>query len=185
MSEPDDIDYGITVRDPWVQAIIWGPCRILNREERPPEKVVGERVAVRTAKSLDENAWDYCFAGDSPWSQYADDVGQPYTKRSGVIENRHHPGHIIGTVRVVGDYSGPKPFIDDHMLPASLDSRWHDACYGHTAEEFAQSVEENPWYSDLTKWSWLLADPEPLDEPVPARGQPGVWDVDEQIEEEL
>lgn len=31
----------IEIPDPWAQAIIWGPCRILNREYRPDEEIVG------------------------------------------------------------------------------------------------------------------------------------------------
>jgi len=92
---------GLTVQDPWAQAIVFGPKRIENRSKQPPSKVVGERIAVQTGKSVDHEA--FTLSADSP---FTNEGGMPIE----FLPSRklHHPGHIIGTVRVVGytDASG-------------------------------------------------------------------------------
>lgn len=146
----------IDVSDPRAQAIIHGPCRPLNRDTRPDESIVGEWVGVRCSNSAEE------MVNSEAWEVSKDVEWEPFT-------SRHHPGCVIGVVRVVGAYEGPRPFNGEYMLPVDIDSRWHDQCYGHTAEEFRQSVEGDPWYSDSTDVSWLLDSPRPID-PVACEG---------------
>jgi len=46
--------FALTIRDPWAQAIIHGGKRIEKRTWKPPEKVIGERVAIHCGKTVDE-----------------------------------------------------------------------------------------------------------------------------------
>jgi len=42
-------------------------------------------------------------------------------------------------------------------------------------------MKDNAWWQGPV--GWLLADTDLLDKPVPARGMPSIWTVDQQIKE--
>lgn len=186
----DDIDYGLTVRDPWAQAIIWGPKRIENRGKRPPDKIVGERIAIHCGKVVDEEATINATNAsrlDEPWGLYDVAVNHDRTlSRAGDLFGHHHPGHIIGTVRVIGTVDArPDGLAHATQISGARNRRiasevFTDGKVKHLTG-IGHAVTDNPWWQGPV--GWLLADPHPLDEPVAARGMPGIWDVDRQIEE--
>jgi len=165
----DNIKHGLTVRDPWSQAIVYGPKRIENRGKRPPEKILGERIAVQAGKGVDPLPG---MLHKPPEMELKGWGGYETT------EERHHPGHIIGTVRVVGYWV---PSDNDCQVIASPESYWWDCINEEKGIIRTDLVESNPWWQGPV--GWLLADPQPLDEPIPARGMPGVWNVDKQVKE--
>jgi hypothetical protein len=168
----EDIEHGLTVRDPWAQAIVWGPSRIYNCDERPPDEIIGQRVAVQTAKEVDEEAWRQMRL-PSPsdlWSEY---VPQRLAAARQQTNSRHHPGQIIGTVRIAGWWSYSGGGSSQCHVPCE------ESCFqDRVAQEKQPHLD--PWWQGPV--GWLLADPQPLDEPVPARGLPGIWSVDKQVE---
>jgi hypothetical protein len=167
-----DIEYGLTVQDPWAQAIIWGPKRIENRGKRPPEKIIGERIAVYTGKTVDLQAVHAAWHGKP-----LDGWGDYYSKKE-----HHHPGHIIGTVRVQGFYEPGGDWEMRGGFRAGSEWEWLVSAIfdANDSARAAQMVEDDPWWQGPA--GWLLDDPQPLDEPVPARGFPGVWNVERQVE---
>ena len=181
---------GLTIKDPWAQAIIHGPKRIENRSKRPPEKCIGEWVAIHCGKSVDDYAWGTMTAyrgsktnNPPPIEECHPLVQYGYGEGVEKYTARHHPGHIIGVVRIGGWYSA-----DDYH---------HDARNG-LGHEWAMRLKREgaPWPDDIRKvvmsdpwWQgpvgWLLDNPTPLDTPVPARGQLGVWGLEKQIAKEV
>jgi len=171
----DNIEHGLTVRDPWAQAIIYGPKRIENRGKRPPYKIIGERIAVHTANIWDGKETAACHHLADYWDRYMPEI--PKSEIIGKMKVRHHPGHIIGTVRVVGYWNPPD---DTCEVIAAPESCWWDCINEDKGLIRTDLVESDPWWQGPV--GWLLADPQPLDEPVPARGMPQVWNVDKQVE---
>jgi hypothetical protein len=176
-------EYGLTICDPWAQAIIWGPKRVENRTWCPPEKVIGERLAIGVSQTVDENAAlslrDRVSGGFGlfdriDWSSHHDWICEQANEHDvpATIGYRHHPGHIIGSVKVVGflDERGDDPVaVHEEDSPQGCASMW------------PSEVSDDNWY--VGPVGWALFDPEPLDEPAPVRGRPGVWHVGDQIRE--
>jgi len=193
----DDIDYGLTVRDPWAQAIIFGPKRIENGGKRPPDKIVGERIAIHCGKTVDEGAIKEMYShpsGDDlayndalclALSDFRESLVERLGRNNsrGIHKIKHHPGHIIGTVRVVGWAEMTGESNAGHPLGTSKSVEgkhgWSDAF--DDTDSALSAITSDPWWQGPV--GWLLADPQPLDKPVPARGFPGVWDVERQIRE--
>ena len=155
-------DYGLTIRDPGARAIIWGPKRVENRTWQPPEKVIGERLAIGMSKTIDEET-----------NEALRDRISDQTKKHDVAAMtayRHHPGHIIGSVRVVG-------FLDERVDEPV--ARHQEEGPQECSSMWPSEVVDNNWY--VGPVGWILFDPRPLDDPVPVRGMPGVWNVERQI----
>lgn len=185
--------FAVNVRDPWAQAIVHGPKRIENRDQRPPEKIEGERVAVYCSMAVDEKAGNDLRVDPlpPPWSEWPEIADACQQSRIARIAYRHHPGHIIGTVRVVGwarpDTENFPPEGDWHFL---LDYRgaggWDWLQYVNYDPPGA--VADDPWWLDTTSHAWLLAAPQPLAEPAPVDGGdvlPGVWTLPDDLREQV
>ena len=168
----------ITIRDPWAQAIIHGPKRVENRGQRL-RKMLGERVAVHVSKTVDTEAWyqldeNRYFPGDLPKYMAAQDF--------------HHPGQIIGSVRLVGWFENNLgPMFGEFEMEVLPDTTWWkrvaesmQAGVAHGLDRYA--VENNPWFQGPV--GWLLDDVIEY-RPVEARGMPGFWTIDEEIREKL
>ena len=151
----DLLTKALTIRDPWAQAIIHGPKRIENRGQRL-DSMLGERVAIHVSKTIDKDAWHYATAvlgSKPPWSEYI------------AHEDLSHPGHIIGSVRLIG-YCDARGDEIDHVQ-ATFTERWHGGAPCPTTSE---------WWQGPVGW---LLDDVVVYEPAPARGMPGFWTVDD------
>jgi len=194
----------INVQDPWAQAIIHGSKRIENRGSRPPEKIIGKRVAVYCTKKWDENEWPArATPGDGPWSEYGPEI-PPFRRPTDYIETRaldefrdgedtwtvsevayqdadkerydffverHAPGHIIGTVKVVGYLDNDKK-KKAHIAesPQKTNTMW------------PTEATDNAWWQGPV--GWLLDDPRPFAEPIEVDGSevmPGVWELSDEL----
>ncbi|MFB6374081.1 MAG: hypothetical protein ABEN55_13430 [Bradymonadaceae bacterium] len=185
---------GLTIQPPWPQTIVFGPKRIENRTWRPPDKIRGGRIAVGVSQSKDDDAWAAAIVGhDDPWGEYGPmpvDGDLDRNERQDVILERHHPGHIIGTVQIVG-WCHPEEgrgMCIGKTKKCGIEKvgKWTEHAHKiRDGGEFGRPEYDNdlvtsdPWYAGPI--AWLLDDPQPLDEPVPVRGMPGIWGVQTQI----
>lgn len=187
----EDVDFGLTIQDPWAQAIVWGSKRIENRTWKPPDKVIGKRIAVGASKTVDAVAKKamHVTADRSKLRVRTQMVLNDYRSsvRNGAnsagvtcktFDFHHHPGHVIGTVRVCG-------YLDDersrHRIehPGPYSERPYCDSHEYYPDLIVDAMRDDPWYTGPV--AWLLDDPKPLDEPIPVRGMPGVWNVEKQI----
>jgi len=113
----------LTIRQPWVSAVIWG------------------------GKDTENRAWQTGFRGRLLiHAGSACDPGWRRSPMADVIaaiprEQRTLHGLIIGSVELVD----------------------------------VVAVSVSPWAEPGYRWHWVLTDPVPLAEPVPARGQRRLW----------
>lgn len=73
--------YALTVRQPWADCILYHGRRIENRAWKPPQRIIGERIAIHAGKELDT------YAGFRAASQAAgaDLWKQVYSMRRGAV----------------------------------------------------------------------------------------------------
>lgn len=72
-------------------------------------------------------------------------------------------GALAGSVTVTGCHHADECFWDGPYL----DSEYPEASHGCS-----------PW-AEPNRYHWTLADPQPLDEPIPMRGRQGLWRITE------
>jgi hypothetical protein len=166
----DTPKFALTVRDPWAQAIIYGPKRIENRTRKPPSKIIGERIAIHCGKT------HATVLDDDPDVLRQLGRAQLHATEYSVEER----GRIIGTARVVGwwrvqertvggEFCDPDLSEPLQIIGGELDWRGHG------------DPDNDPWWTGPV--GWLLDDVRELAEPVPARGMPGVWTIDDEVRE--
>jgi len=177
--------YAVSVKDPWAQACIHGPCRILNRDQNPPNKIIGERVAIYCTKTIDDDALNGLTGKLTvPWAHWSEYADLPHHKRKPLIEERHHPGCIIGTVRVVGWCDKQKKGLHNSTGIVHREALKEEGWDMTRNFRGAISPTDDPWWLDATSHGWLLDDPQPLDEPIPVDGSdvlPGVWTLPDDL----
>ena len=151
----------LTIRDPWAQAIVFGDKRVENRGQRL-DKMLGERVAIHVSQTVDRDAWRSAvnvLDRTPPWLEYS------------VHENLSYPGHIIGSVRLVG-YCDARGEGVDHVQ-AGFTRHWSGSGPCPTTSEW--------WQGPV---GWLLDDVIEY-RPVEARGMPGFWTIYEGVRQRL
>jgi ASCH domain len=153
----DDRLRALTVRQPWATAIIWGGKDIENRSK--PTKYRGR-------------LWIHAGMHHPDWGDYLEVrglsgavFGWTDTRRVSMSaaeaqraqRRKEHAGTrgvILGSVDVVG-------------------------CHGDETAEDRESC--SPW-ARHGQHHWMLANPQPLAEPVPCRGMLGLWRLPEDVE---
>jgi hypothetical protein len=161
--------FALTIWAPWAQAIVRGPKLIENRTWKPHDKVIGERIAIHCGKTLATPA-DY----DDERVRNQLDEAHRYMVGEGVTER----GCIIGTARVVGyAQSGILELHQDYF------GRWYECTRTDMPKATGDLTEvfDDPWWTGPV--GWLLDDVRELAEPVPTRGVPGVWTIDDEVRE--
>ena len=132
----------LSLKQPWLYAITCMDKRIENRTWKPPQQVIGQRIALHASKK------------DDPLGYSA------IAKIAGIeIDGDLPRGAIVGTVRVVG-------WLNDDGL-----GDVPTPCLGHL-------VDDDWFFGPI---GWILDDVQLLDEPIPARGSLGLWDVPEEL----
>ena len=178
----------LTIRDPWAQAIVFGDKRVENRGQRL-RKMLGERVAIHVSQTVDRDAWRELDEN----RKYPGDV--PKYEATDVL---HYPGHIIGSVRLVGwchweegddgpvitekcaGHSSRWPYPSDQRVDEWEAEGWD--IFDGTHPDHYLPPEEDPWWQGPV--GWLLDDVMEY-RPVEARGMPGFWTIDEDVRERL
>lgn len=92
-------------------------------------------------------------------------------------------GHIIGSVELldcvdIEDMLRIERWIQANAAPEDVEERWRPLV------EVLRDVDVWSWDHVLGDWCWILADPQPLDEPFPAKGKLNVWTMEIEVERE-
>jgi len=150
----------ITIREPYATLVAIEAKKIETRSWKAPDWLIGQRIAIHAAKGLTENEWSIakCSPGfpealkDSPWFW---DSALP---KFAFPETR---GKVIATA-VLADCLVFTPFNVSKIVA-----------------EFGAGVPELR-FGDFTpgRYGWLLRDVQRLPEPIPARGELGIWTWD-------
>jgi hypothetical protein len=155
----------LTLHPEWAHAIAHLGKRIENRPWKPPEKLLGERIAIHAGKSVGGRPGfpamlDGCraVAARDPLTVFALEAGEAYLGtplRMRLIET----SAIIATARLDG---------------------WSDA--EGRAELPAEATPPDAWrWGDPTSPFWWHLSDVRLVVPVPCRGSLGLWTVPEDV----
>lgn len=104
------------------------------------------------------------------------------------VENRSRRTHYRGRIAVhvslklSRSWGVKHPQTLDRVLMSAAEQAWvenHDAGHIIGTVELVNCVNDHPspWAFE-DHWHWVLANPEPFDIPVPAKGKLGLWDVE-------
>lgn len=155
----------LTLWRPWPFAIFHSPPeyakRVENRSWKPPRWLIGERIAIHAGATFDNDGAD--FIGER-----LDDLGL-------LAAMKKAPGHkarvraegIIGTAIVAGCC---------HVDGGLVSGDWPVSARS-SVDIFEQTIRA--WL--FGPYGWLFDDVRALPEPIPCKGQRGLWDVPEEL----
>ena len=140
----------ISLHQPWASLIIMGVKRCETRSWKPPDALIGQRIAIHASKRVDPLVLEEPFATLLP-----DPVRDCPT------------GVLLGTAILEGAFS------IDHPADANLIA----GEYHRGEDEGAVALELA--FGDYTvgRWAWGLADVHALSHPVPFNGRQKFWDI--------
>lgn len=154
----------LTLWRPWPYAIFHLDAdiakRVENRSWLPPERILGERIAIHAGKRWDDFGADYI-------DEALFKVGR--MKAHGEIPDRWsriEAEGIIGTAMVCGVISGGRGLVSGRY-PAPV----------RKGSEFDANIYN--WF--IGPFGWLLDEVVTLSEPIPCKGRQGLWDVPPEI----
>lgn len=166
--------HAITLREPWATLVAIGAKRIETRSRAAPDWLIGQRIAIHAAKGLTANEWHCAIsepisaairaAGLSLYPDVDDDDARTLLQLA-FAETR---GKVIATAVLV----------DCFMFETAPADR-----LGRTREVYDRPVgrveitSQEYRFGDFTpgRYGWLLRDVQRLPEPIPARGELGIW----------
>lgn len=196
MSDDTPPKHVVNINPPWSGAVFRAGKRIENRKSRPPEKIVGERIAVYATNEIDEEAMRHVVGVEELHGGVWEPEYQPLMDATseGDLSSENNGGCIVGTVRVVGWWDDS---VDEHRTNEyGARKRIHGEGY-HVGLDVATTdakpdmmpneAPEDPWWLDSTDCGWLLSDPTPID-PIPVDGShvlPGVWELPDEVREQI
>ena len=140
----------LTLHQPWATLIADSVKNIETRSWRPPQTLIGQRIAIHAGKTLIAT---HRLNGPTRGAMYR---GHGAYWRQAIAR-----GAVVCTARLAwaGQVRGFED--DDHVwVGVSPSSLIQVDAYGDFGEG---------------RWLWFLVDIEPLDPPVPARGRQGLW----------
>ncbi|HSR53063.1 MAG TPA: hypothetical protein VLV83_19745 [Acidobacteriota bacterium] len=134
----------LSIRQPWLWAIMAGHEPIENRTWKPHRRLIGRRLVL--AASASRRDWQ------GEWFHgVLKQLGIEAPETGSLVF-----GAAVGTVRV----TGCDPPFDPRQQSFGADER-----------------ARGPWRAP-EQFGWLLADPRPFPEPIPAKGRLGIWDIE-------
>ena len=151
----DDLQYGLTLHQPWATCVAHHGKPIENRGWLPPERVIGRRIAIHAGKRLDRLVARSLEEGVA---------GCP---RLGVLLTDVPLGAIVAVARVRGWVSSIEP------------RGWSS---GLTEDDFARATG-SPWF--VGPVGWVLGDVKALSTPIPATGRQGLWRLPDRIRDDV
>ena len=136
----------ITIRPPWPSLIIHGGKSVENRCWQPPEKLIGQRLAIHAGKRF-EHLYECLDDLD-----LADPIDRAIRRCLNLLNGRPWPrGAVLGTVRLAGVI---------RPLPEGRND--------------GRATDDVVWW-ETDQFGWILRNPIAFDEPIPARGRQGIW----------
>jgi len=129
----------LTIKQPWAYAITDLDKRIENRTWKPPDWIIGKRIAIHTSKKSDALGYSAI--------QRVKHVTLPANLPL---------GSIVATAKIIS-------WVNEQCFEVGI-------VLHHPSD-----LVENEWF--FGPIGWVLADVQKLVEPIPCRGQLGLWDV--------
>ena len=152
----------LTVRDPWAQAIMWAGKDVENRVRNIAGDYRGP-VAIHAAKNV--GRWNECEAAlQAIHLVTGDDMRAQFLRGA--------RGAIIGVVDLVDVHSASVIGGCGRLQHNCPD---HETCRVHCSK-WAMGPSVDGWYQHL-----VLANPRPLDEPIPYKGALGLRRLDADV----
>ena len=179
----------LTVRQPWADLIMSGVKDVENRTWPVPSTLPqwyvtdeGERYLPDPAERDEHSSsCDLCRpVGPFPFRLWIHASKQPAAVHESVLDNwlefcwregayeQYHLGVLLGTVEVTGCHHADDCYLPDGMHDTLVGPQYH-------AEEWCSR------WAEPDCWHWQLTDPQPLDEPIPAKGRLGLWTLPDDI----
>jgi hypothetical protein len=159
----EGLTHAWTVRQPFALAVATGIKPIENKKERPPlalmGKLIGIHAGLQWAQAENLRFWAPGVAMPRP-----DDPRLTYGALVGVAR-------LVGVVRQTPWVHG-KP--DGHPTRAHVYTLMQGKSVGVELPK-ATALRIEPWWRG--PWGWLLEEAVLLPEPIPMRGQQGLWRI--------
>lgn len=164
----------LTVRQPWAGCIAHLGKRIENRSRRLPDRFRGAQTAIHAGAAVDRDNLSAPMSGEEWASLFADqaewDAWRFWQLGRKPRDTANWPLKLaLSAVVAVATLAGCHRFDWDAQCGDSGDwsetSRHPGLC--------------SPYVVLGVQWHWELADVRPLLEPVPCRGQRGLWRLPE------
>lgn len=153
--------YALTLRQPWAFAVIHLGKAVENRTWKPPKHAIGRRIVIHAGKTHD-------YPGENTLRTRLRAWGDVDALRR-LTTTRLVYGAFVGSVVVTGwaravanPAGGDRPAIE-YRTPAP-------------DPEFPRRTVFNRW-AVLDQFQWGLANPDPIDPPIPCKGSQGLWTV--------
>lgn len=149
----------ITLWPEWAACVLYAGKRVENRTWRPPEKLIGQRLALHAGAYIGGRPGGYYDAHAAVMGTAARVQRFLRLRRSRVLEEVAPDGrllgqHVVATRAVVATFELGKP--------------WRATGKG--------------WESDdPDTWCWPLLDVRVLPDPVPAVGSQGLWTLPDDV----
>jgi hypothetical protein len=153
----ETLTHALTIHQPCAWAICAGHKLVENRTWRPPLEMVGKLIGIHAGKGLPKS-WSFPSDVHVPDAQHL-----VYGALIGVAR-------LVGVVRACIDLTGGT----GGRFAAPSYELMHGASVGVPVRpELAARIR--PWWRG--PWGWLLEEAVLLPEPIPMRGQQGVWRI--------
>lgn len=141
----------ITLREPWATLVAIGAKNIETRSWKAPDWLIGQRIAIHAAKGLTENEWSIakCSPGFPEALKDSPWFWDSALHKFAFPETR---GKVIATAVLSG-------------------------CMRFNEINRAMIDRDELTFGDFTpgRYGWLIRDVQRLPEPIPARGELGIW----------
>lgn len=154
-------EFAITIHRPWPWALLYlpEPLRkpIENRRWRPPDFIVGKRLAIHGGKTYDDEA-------EAMIRELVEQLAPRYGLDASALlrPEAMHAAGLLGSCVIPGHV-----YVDPET-GARARSR-------HIAVERARSLVESHWFAG--PYGWVNDSPLVLPEPVPCAGQQKIWRI--------
>lgn len=146
-----DTRRGLTIRWPWLSAIVSGHRPIELRRRPPPQRLMGRWI------------WLHCATANGPRERA--DAAILEAADVDISAARGHLGHIVGRARLARAEKLLRRdggYIFEGPIPTRLRWRWVDELLP-------------PWCATHELWMWSIVDVDPIEPIGPVRGQLGFW----------
>ena len=149
----------LTLKQPWAWAVAHAGKDVENRTWKPPQSVIGQRIAIHAGK-----AWSEA----SRWAlqMFADGLFPPA-----------EPHIVFGAIIAVATIGG---WVTDG---GNYETRLFAGNYLGAAPLAVKKARHSKWFAG--PYGWLLTDVIALPKPIPCKGQQGLWTVPADIEAEI
>ncbi len=172
----------ISLWQPWASLVACGAKPFETRHWAPPDKLIGQTIAIHAAKKIDKDAakmaedlmygqWDnhggLAERIEATWGDAPDEI-------MGVFGHATMPiGCIVCTARLDAAFELGDPAEETAVPAASVKNRMISRpmpeCFTVRYDDFGDYAPE--------RWAWLLRDVVPLNPPPPAIGRQGFFEL--------